>query len=297
MNILVTGCKGQLGNEMQIAAKNIKSNDYYFFTDYEELDILNKDDVNFFVKNKSIDVIVNCAAWTNVDKAETCYDKARELNVDGVVNLANAIKSNGGWLVHISTDYVYGYDLRNIPYTEDITPNPSGAYGETKYYGEKALCGILDNYVIIRTAWLYSEFGKNFLKTMMDLTSSKESLKVVFDQVGSPTYAYDLACAIVDIIDNRKLEGNAGLYHYTNEGVCSWYDFTQEIAHACGNLSCKIYPCHSDEFPSPVKRPSYSVLDKSKFKKTFNQEIPYWRHSMLKCIDNLLGEPLKILIK
>ena len=290
--ILVTGANGQLGNEMRIIAKN--SSDIYLFTDINQvegvettfLDITDLEAVQQCVVDNNIDVIVNCAAYTNVDAAETNEELAEKLNAVAPENLAKAIKEVGGLLVQISTDYVFGKELYNVPCREDQQGTPTGVYGKSKLHGEQNIIEIGGNYVIIRTAWLYSEFGKNFCKTMMNLTSTKSQLNVVFDQVGTPTYAYDLAKAIVVIID--KFDGTqTGVYHYSNEGVCSWFDFTKMIAEYNGTTACDILPCHSDEFPSPVKRPAYSVLDKTKIKKVFGIGIPYWTDSLKKCITNL----------
>lgn len=285
MNILVTGANGQLGNCMRNTAK--RSNDTYIFTDVAELDITDAAAVAKTVKDNNIDVIVNCAAYTNVDKAETDVAFAEKLNAIAVDNLAWAIKANNGTLIHISTDYVFGGSQGNTPRTETEPVNPTGVYGLTKLHGEQAIEMSGCKALIFRTAWLYSEYGKNFVKTMLNLTSTKPELKVVFDQVGTPTYAQDLADAIFDIIENRKFEGNEGIYHYSNEGVCSWFDFTKAIAEIAGNNACDIQPCHSDEFPSPVVRPSYSVLDKTKFKDTFKIRVPYWTDSLKACINNL----------
>lgn len=285
MNILVTGANGQLGNEMRIVAKN--SADNYIFTDVAELDITNAAAVEKMVKDNDVNVIVNCAAYTNVDKAEDDREFAEILNAKAAENLAVAIKKNNGLLVHVSTDYVFGGTKNNTPCKEDEPANPTGVYGVTKLHGEQAIMATGCHYIIIRTAWLYSEFGKNFLKTMLNLTATKPQLKVVFDQVGSPTYAYDLALAIFDIVENRKYEGNDGVYHYSNEGVCSWFDFTKMIAEYAGNTQCDIQPCHSDEFPSKVVRPSYSVLDKTKIKATFGTVVPYWTDSLKVCMNNL----------
>lgn len=305
MNILVTGANGQLGNEMRIVAKDSK--DKYIFTDVVEvgnqetiiLDITNLEVVRDIVKEKNVKVIVNCAAWTNVDGAEDPekYDLVELLNAKAPENLAIAMKEVNGLLVHISTDYVFGGDPYNTPCKEDQKGTPTGVYGLTKLHGEQGIVATNCNYVILRTAWLYSEFGKNFVKTMLNLTSTKPQLKVVFDQVGTPTYAYDLAKAISVIIDDYKQESSsynqwaayskAGIYHYSNEGVCSWYDFTKLIAEIAGNTSCDIQPCYSDEFPSPVKRPAYSVLDKTKVKKTFGIQVPYWTDSLRKCMSHL----------
>lgn len=285
MNILVTGANGQLGNCMRNAARNSKDN--YIFTDVAELDITNADAVASIVKDNDINIIVNCAAYTNVDKAEDDVAFAETLNAIAVDNLAQAIKINNGTLIHISTDYVFGGSLGNTPRTETEPVNPTGVYGETKLHGEQAIEASGCKSLIFRTAWLYSEYGKNFVKTMLNLTSTKPELKVVFDQVGTPTYAQDLADTIFNIIENRKYQNNEGIYHYSNEGVCSWFDFTKAIAGIAGNTECDIQPCHSDEFPSPVVRPSYSVLDKTKLKNTFRLRVPYWIDSLKVCINNL----------
>ena len=285
MNILVTGADGQLGNCIRNAAGNSKDN--YIFTDVAELDITDAEAVDAFVKENDINVIVNCAAYTNVDKAETDAAFAEKLNAEAVGNLADAIKGVDGTLIHISTDYVFGGDPYNTPCREDQKGTPTGVYGLTKLHGEQAIERSGCKALIFRTAWLYSEYGKNFVKTMLNLTATKPELKVVFDQTGTPTYAQDLADAIHSIIENRKIEGNEGIYHYSNEGVCSWYDFTKTIAEIAGNTECDIQPCHSDEFPSPVKRPAYSVLDKTKFKQTFGLQVPYWTDSLKFCIKNI----------
>lgn len=296
MNIIVTGANGQLGNEMRIVTKGSK--DQYIFTDVVEvegqnttiLDITNLDAIRNIVKEYNVKIIVNCAAWTNVDGAEAPekYELVELLNAKAPENLAIAMKEVGGLLVHISTDYVFGGDPYNTPCKEEQKGTPTGVYGQTKLYGEQNIQKSGVEYLIFRTAWLYSEFGKNFVKTMLNLTATKSQLKVVFDQVGTPTYAYDLAKAIFDIIENRKFEGNTGIYHFSNEGVCSWYDFTKLIAELAGNDDCNIQPCHSDEFPSPVKRPAYSVLDKTKFKETFGITVPYWIDSLKVCMNNLI---------
>ena len=304
MNILVTGANGQLGNEMRIVAK--ESKDKYIFTDVVEvegqettiLDITDLTAIKSVVKANNIQVIVNCAAYTNVDAAESNQELAEKLNAEAPKNLAIAIKEENGLLIHISTDYVFGGDPYNTPCKEDQKGTPTGVYGLTKLHGEQGIIATNCNYVILRTAWLYSEFGKNFVKTMLNLTSTKPQLKVVFDQVGTPTYAYDLAQAITTILDDYKKEivncqlstvnySKSGVYHYSNEGVCSWFDFTKMIAEYAGNDECDIQPCHSDEFPSPVKRPSYSVLDKTKVKQTFGVSVPYWTDSLKQCIINL----------
>ncbi len=300
MTILVTGANGQLGNEMQIVAK--KSSDKYIFTDvcegYEKLDITDLEAIRKVVKENDVKCIVNCAAWTNVDAAETAGDIVETLNATAPENLAKAMKEVNGLLVHVSTDYVFGGDPYNTPCKEDQKGTPTGVYGMTKLHGEQKIQAVGGNYVILRTAWLYSEFGKNFVKTMLNLTATKPQLKVVFDQVGTPTYALDLANAIATIIEDCEKEifnsqlsiinySKSGIYHFSNEGVCSWYDFTKMIAEYVGNSDCDIQPCHSDEFPSPVKRPAYSVLDKSKVKGTFGVTIPYWVDSLEKCLKNL----------
>ncbi len=290
MNILVTGANGQLGNEVQLVSKQSK-NDKYFFTDvcegYEKLDITDIDKIRSYVNEHDIKCIINCAAWTNVDKAETAGDIVETLNATAPENLAKVMKERDGLLVHISTDYVFGGDPYNTPCREDQKGTPTGVYGLTKLHGEQKIQATGCNYIILRTAWLYSEFGHNFVKTMLNLTATKPQLKVVFDQTGTPTYAGDLADTIFDIIENRKYEGHTGIYHFSNEGVCSWYDFTKMIARIAGHNSCDIEPCHSNEFPSPVTRPAYSVLDKTKIKETFGIKIPYWLDSLKKCMDNM----------
>lgn len=299
MNILVTGANGQLGNEMRLISKEMT--DYFIFTDVTEveglettlLDITNLEAVKEVVKTHKVDCIVNCAAYTNVDKAETDVDFCRTLNAKAPQNLAIAMKEAGGLLIHVSTDYVFGGDPYNIPCREDQKGTPTGVYGLTKLEGEENIKAAGCNYVIIRTAWLYSEFGKNFVKTMLNLTATKPQLKVVFDQAGTPTYAYDLAKAIEVVLKDYAKEQPAsaysktGIYHFSNEGVCSWYDFTKTIAAMAGHTECDIQPCHSNEFPSPVKRPAYSVLDKTKIKETFGIRIPYWTDSLKVCIEHL----------
>lgn len=291
MNILVTGANGQLGNEMRIISKN--STDRYIFTDVNQiegvetiyLDITDFEAIRKMIAENKIDAIVNCAAWTNVDGAEDPekYALVEKLNATAPENLAKAMKEVDGWLVQISTDYVFGKEPYNTPCKEDQKGTPTGVYGATKLLGEQKIMSTGCNYMILRTAWLYSEFGKNFCKTMLNLTETKPQLKVVFDQAGTPTYAYDLATAIVAALKNPE----EGIYHYSNEGVCSWYDFTKMIAEYSGHTTCDIQPCHSNEFPSPVTRPSYSVLDKTKIKETFGIKIPYWTDSLKICINNL----------
>ncbi len=282
--ILITGANGQLGNEMH--RLGAVSPNEYLFTDVAELDITDKSAVIEYVKENDVDIIVNCAAYTNVDKAEEDEATAELINATAVGNLAEAAKAVDGTLFHISTDYVFGAD-GNTPRAEDMPLKPLGAYGRTKLHGEQAIAEVGCKAIIIRTAWLYSEFGNNFLKTMLRLTAEKESLNVVFDQVGTPTYAGDLALAIISIIEGDIYKGNEGVYHFSNEGVCSWYDFAQEIASAMRHDKCKINPCHSNEFPSKVTRPPFSVLDKTKIKTTFGIEIPHWRDSMLYCLQRL----------
>ncbi len=310
MNILVTGANGQLGNEMRIVAGNTGHN--FIFTDVCELegvqttmlDITDLSAVKAMVAEHNVQAVVNCAAYTNVDGAESAQQLAELLNATAPENLALAMKEVGGLLVHISTDYVFGGDPYNTPCTEDLKGTPTGVYGLTKLQGEEAVQRTGCNHVIIRTAWLYSEFGKNFCKTMLNLTATKPALNVVFDQVGTPTYALDLAkaiCVVLADFSKEKLvlpdskipetagEGysKTGIYHYSNEGVCSWYDFTRMIASISGQTECNVQPCHSNEFPSPVKRPSYSVLDKTKIKNTFGVDVPYWVDSLKVCIANL----------
>ena len=283
MRVLITGANGQLGNEMR--RLGAVSPNEYLFTDVAELDITDKAAVAEFVKSNNVEIIVNCAAYTNVDRAEDDEATAELINATAVRNLAEAVKAVDGTLFHVSTDYVFGSE-GNTPRTEDMLTNPLGVYGKTKLHGEQAIAEVGAKAIIIRTAWLYSEFGNNFLKTMLRLTAEKESLNVVFDQVGSPTYAGDLALAIFSIIEGGVYAGNEGVYHFSNEGVCSWYDFATEIATAAGH-ECVVQPCHSNEFPSKVTRPPFSVLDKTKIKTTFGIEIPHWRDSMLYCLQRL----------
>ncbi len=347
MNILVTGANGQLGNEMRIVARG--SADRYIFTDVTEqegvetvrLDITDLEAIRRMVRENQVQAIVNCAAWTNVDAAEAPENRAivERLNAEAPENLAIAMKEAGGWLVQISTDYVFGKEPYNTPCQPNQQGTPTGIYGLTKKMGEERIikefsplpapasplpapplgeCSVADatsssllsgnealpqrgsgegagseeglpgGYVIIRTAWLYSEYGKNFLKTMLNLTASKPQLKVVFDQCGTPTYALDLARAI-EVILHKPVQG---IYHYSNEGVCSWYDFTQMIARLAGHSGCDIQPCRSEEFPSPVKRPAYSVLDKRSIRETFGVDVPYWVDSLQKCINNIKNDSL-----
>lgn len=282
MNILITGANGQLGNEMRRVSA--ASSNHYIFTDVAELDITNPDAIRKMVNDNHIEIIVNCAAYTNVDKAEDDYKMADLLNNKAVENLAVAAKEVDATLIHVSTDYVFQGD-RNIPCCEDWETNPLGVYGKTKLAGEQSLQRVGCKYLIFRTAWLYSSFGKNFVKTMQQLTADRDNLKVVFDQVGTPTYARDLADVIFKVIEEEQFD-KQGIYHFSNEGVCSWYDFAKEICELSGN-TCDIQPCHSDEFPSKVKRPHFSVLDKTKLKSAFNIKVPYWKDSLIKCINEL----------
>ena len=345
MNILVTGANGQLGNELRIVTKG--STDKYIFTDVVDaseesiamlkklagddictdtlhLDITDIEAVRQVIQEQEVQVVVNCAAYTNVDKAEENYEQAELLNAKAVENLAMAVKEVDGMLLHISTDYVFGGDPCNTPIKEEQQVAPTGVYGLTKLHGEEAIQRVGCKHIIIRTAWLYSEFGKNFVKTMLHLTATRPQLKVVFDQVGTPTYAYDLARVILHLLlplsrgaVSLLTEGSIGfaqfchdsakhasmmalaapeslhyplsIIHYSCDGVTSWYDFAKTIAKMAGHTACDIQPCHSDEYPSPVKRPAYSVLDKTKIKETFGVSVPYWTDSLKVCIDNLVN--------
>lgn len=283
LNILVTGANGQLGNEMRLLGATSKNN--YIFTDVTELNITDKSAISAMVKEHRIQVIINCAAYTNVDKAEDDEATADLLNHTAARYLAEAAKEADAVLIHVSTDYVFHGD-KNVPYTEDEPTSPLGVYGRTKLAGEQAIQQSGCRYLIFRTAWLYSSFGNNFVKTMRRLTSERDTLNVVFDQVGSPTFAGDLARAIFEVVEKEAYVGTEGIYHYSNEGVCSWYDFAVEISNL-SHTRCDIRPCHSDEFPSKVTRPSYSVLDKTKLKKTFGIVVPHWKESLVKCIEQL----------
>ena len=305
MTILVTGANGQLGNEMRIVSQG--SNDRYIFTDVVEasaesvamlqklagskvdvstvkLDITDQEAVRKIVRENDVKVIVNCAAYTNVDGAETNQKLAELLNAKAPENLAIVMKEVDGLLIHISTDYVFGKEPYNTPCREDMVGTPTGVYGLTKLHGEQNIIASGCNYIIIRTAWLYSEFGKNFVRTMLKLTVTHTELKVVFDQVGTPTYAGDLAQTIKTILGKPQ----TGVYHYSNEGVCSWFDFARMTTEYSGQISCNILPCHSEDFPSPVKRPSFSVLDKTKIKQTFGITVPYWTFSLKNCLKHLI---------
>ena len=284
LNILITGANGQLGRSLQRLGGVSPHN--YICTDVAELDITDAGAVLRAVREQGIDVIVNCAAYTDVEKAEEDEARADLLNHKAAGNLAAAAKETGATLFHVSTDYVFD-GTAHTPYTEDVTPSPLGAYGRTKLAGERAVMASGCRYLIFRTAWLYSEYGKNFLKTMLCLSSERERLQVVFDQIGTPTYAGDLALALFSIIEAGRYAGNEGVYHFTNEGVCSWYDFATEIAAAAGHDKCRIIPCHTSEFPTKATRPAYSVLDKTKVKQTFQMDIPHWREAMLYCLEKL----------
>ncbi|MBV4324925.1 dTDP-4-dehydrorhamnose reductase [Alistipes finegoldii] len=284
MNILITGANGQLGRSLRRLGGVSPHN--YLFTDVAELDITDAAAVLRTVEERRIDVIVNCAAYTDVERAEEDEPTAELLNHKAAGNLAAAAKATGATLFHVSTDYVFD-GTAHTPYTEDGTPSPPGAYGRTKLAGERAVMASGCRYLIFRTAWLYSEYGNNFLKTMLRLTSERDTLQVVFDQIGTPTYAGDLALAIFSIIESERYAGNEGVYHFTDEGVCSWYDFATEIAAAAGHDSCHIIPCHTSEFPTKAARPAYSVLDKTKIKTTFQMDIPHWRESMIYCLKQI----------
>lgn len=298
MNILVTGANGQLGREMRLTAK--ESSHHYIFTDVAPaegletilLDITDRNAVEQMVSEEQVGAIVNCAAWTDVDACETdsvMAAKAERINALAPAILAQAMRDVNGLLVHISTDYVFGLEPYNTPCNEEQKGTPTGVYGHSKLRGEMVIRNSGVQYLILRTSWLYSEYGRNFCRTMMKLTAEKPLVNVVFDQTGTPTYALDLAQAITTILERESWRGNTGIYNYSNEGVCSWYDFAMTIRKMAGHEACQINPCHSSEYPSPVKRPAYSVLDKSKFKQTFHLSIPYWAESLLKCVNNLKG--------
>lgn len=298
MNILVTGANGQLGREMRLTAK--ESSHHYIFTDVAPaegletilLDITDRNAVEQMVSEEQVGAIVNCAAWTDVDACETdsvMAAKAERINALAPAILAQAMRDVNGLLVHISTDYVFGLEPYNTPCNEEQKGTPTGVYGHSKLRGEMVIRNSGVQYIVLRTSWLYSEYGRNFCRTMMKLTAEKPQVNVVFDQTGTPTYALDLAQAITTILERESWRGNTGIYNYSNEGVCSWYDFAMTIRKMAGHEACQINPCHSNEYPSPVKRPAYSVLDKSKFKQTFHLSIPYWAESLLKCVNNLKG--------
>lgn len=286
LNILVTGSNGQLGRSVRKEAE--KSTDNYIYTDVQELDITNAEAVEKFVKENEVDIIVNCAAYTNVDAAEDNEALAMKINGEAPGILAEAIKGRNGSLIHVSTDYVFGGAGKNSPLSEDQEPSPTGAYGRTKLKGEENIEKSGASAVILRTAWLYSDYGNNFVEKILSLLKNRDSIKVVFDQCGTPTYATDLARAIIDMISERKVKGNEGIYHFSNEGVCSWYDFAHAAARLAGMNDKEVLPCHSDEFPSKVVRPSYSVLDKTKYKTTFGKKVPHWHDSLKTCLSKTL---------
>ena len=279
MRILITGCNGQLGNELRLLQKDYPQH-VFFNTDVQELDISQPDDIDRFVDDNEIDGIINCAAYTAVDKAESQEQLCTTLNAEAPAYLARAIERRKGWIVQISTDYVFdGTSFK--PYREDDETMPQSTYGKTKLVGEFNVLRHCQRSCIIRTAWLYSSFGNNFVKTMIRLGKEREALGVVFDQIGSPTYAHDLAVAIMAVVEKGVVNG---IFHFSNEGVCSWYDFTKAIHRMAGISTCKVSPIHTDQYPTPAPRPHYSVLDKSKIKETFGIEIPYWEDSLEKCI-------------
>ncbi len=284
MNILVTGANGQLGNEMRVVAAEQKQLVYHF-TDVAELDICNEQAVERFVAENAIDCIVNCAAYTNVNKAEEDAVLCDKLNHLAPANLARVAAKYRIGLVHVSTDYVFNGE-HHVPYREDDATCPNSVYGTTKLAGEEAIRTIHSEAVIIRTAWLYSSFGNNFVKTMLRLGKEREELGVVFDQIGTPTYARDLARAIQHIIGSDVVPG---IYHYSNEGVCSWYDFTKAILDLAGISTCCLKPLHTDEYPTPAARPHYSVLDKTKIKQTYGVEVPHWIDSLRECMKLIDG--------
>lgn len=283
--ILVTGSNGQLGNELRVASAAYPQFEYVF-TDVAELDICDEAAVERFVNDNGIDAVVNCAAFTAVDKAESEEEKARAVNSVAPGNLARAIEKRGGAMVQISTDYVFP-GTANEPIPEDAATSPVSAYGRTKLEGEKAVLKYCKRAVVIRTAWLYSSFGHNFVKTMIKLGREKDSLGVVFDQVGTPTYAADLAAAILTVLSKGV---KPGIYNFTDEGVCSWYDFTVMIHKLAGVKGCKVSPIHTSEYPTPAKRPAFSVLDKTKIKRAYGIDIPYWTDSVKRCVDLILKE-------
>lgn len=282
MNILITGCNGQLGNEIQLLEKQHPQHTF-FNTDVAELDITNPEAIGKFVEENHIDGIVNCAAYTAVDKAESDADLCRKLNADAPGYLAEAIERQGGWMIQISTDYVFD-GTQHTPYREDAATCPNSVYGRTKLEGEQNVTSRCRRSMVIRTAWLYSTFGNNFVKTMLRLGREKDELGVIFDQIGTPTYARDLAVAIFAAIEKGIVPG---IYHFSNEGVASWYDFTLAIHRLAGIESCRVRPIHTTDYPTPATRPHYSVLDKSKIKSVYGIEIPHWETSLAECIDLL----------
>lgn len=282
MNILLTGCNGQLGNEIQLLEKDYRQH-RFFNTDVAELDITNQLAVADFVGRNEIDGIINCAAYTAVDKAEDNKELCTTLNTVAPAYLAAAVEKRGGWIVQVSTDYVFNGKAHK-PYMETDTPSPDSVYGSTKLAGELGVQKFCKRAMVIRTAWLYSTFGNNFVKTMIRLGKEREELGVVFDQIGTPTYAGDLAKAIMTAVEKGI---KPGVYHFSNEGVISWYDFTKAIHRIAGITTCKVRPIHTSEYPTPANRPHFSVLDKTKIKETYDMEIPYWEDSLQKCIEKL----------
>lgn len=285
MNILITGCNGQLGNEIQVLEKAYPQHTF-FNTDVAELDITSPDAISQYVNKNQIDGIINCAAYTAVDNAESNEELCRKLNAEAPAYLAQAIDERNGWMVQVSTDYVFN-GTNHIPYTEDEDTCPNSVYGSTKLVGEFNVQKLCRRAMVIRTAWLYSTFGNNFVKTMLRLGKEKPELGVIFDQIGTPTYARDLAVAIMTAADKGIVPG---IYHFSNEGVCSWYDFTKAIHRIAGISSCHVRPLHTNEYPTPAARPHYSVLDKTKIKQTYQLEIPYWEESLKECILKLQHE-------
>ena len=280
--ILITGANGQLGNEMRVLSEEYPEH-AYFFTDVAELDICNEQAVMDFVKANGIHTIVNCAAYTAVDNAEDHLEFCTRLNADAVGYLAKSAEANGAEFIQISTDYVYD-GTAHVPYQETDPTYPESVYGSTKLEGERNALAYCSRAMVIRTAWLYSTFGNNFVKTMIRLGKERDSLGVIFDQIGTPTYARDLARAIFEAIRQGVVPG---VYHFSNEGVCSWYDFTKAIHRLAGITTCQVKPLHTSEYPAKAKRPHYSVLDKSKIKATYGMEVPYWMESLEECIEAL----------
>lgn len=283
MNILVTGCNGQLGNEIQLLQKNYPQH-RFFNTDVKELDITDRQAIDAFVNDNLIDGIINCAAYTAVDKAESNKQLCTALNSEAPAYLANAIEQRGGWLIQVSTDYVFN-GTKHTPYVETDTPCPDSVYGSTKLAGELGVSKFCKNTMIIRTAWLYSTFGNNFVKTMIRLGQERDELGVIFDQIGNPTYARDLAKAIMTAVERGIVPG---VYHFSDEGVCSWYDFTKSIHRLAGIKTCNVKPLHTSEYPTPATRPAYSVLDKTKIKDTYGIVIPHWEESLEECVKELI---------
>lgn len=283
MNILITGCNGQLGSELRAIEKEYAQ--YRFFnTSHQELDVKDHVAVAAYVEEHEIDGIINCSAYTAVDKAESDIDNCKAINTEAPANLAMAIEKRGGWLIHVSTDYVFD-GTKHTPYNETDTTCPNSVYGSTKLAGEESAMKLCQHTMVVRTSWLYSAFGNNFVKTMIRLGHTKDELGVIFDQIGTPTYASDLARAIMAAVEHGVV---AGIYHYSDEGVASWYDFTKAIHRLAGITDCQVNPIHTSEYPTPAKRPAYSVLDKTKIKQTYGIRIPHWEESLAKCINLLM---------